>query len=83
MRAEQQDFPLHPADSFAIWDSSGLPDLTLSLLFLGSGNTHVKCSSFTTQFLHMALGLLLSPILKVFSSSVKLVSTAQTLVKSW
>lgn len=52
MKAEKQTAPawqssttslLHRADSFAVWDSSGLPDLTLSLLFLGSGNTHVKC----------------------------------------
>lgn len=33
--------------------------------------------------LHMALGSLVAVILKVFSSSVKLVSTAQKLVKSW
>lgn len=41
--AEQQDFPLGPADSFDVWDSSGLPDFTLSLLVLGSEKTQVKC----------------------------------------
>lgn len=49
--AEVAAHPSRPVDSFAVWGSSGLSDLTLALLFLGSEQTHFQCLPFRIQFL--------------------------------